>query len=155
MARVTAGSQLPDAFAPRLGGGRVRLSEAWEAAPGLLAVGHADCETTRLALPFVERLHRRRPGAVLAVLQEPEAGARALVDELGLELPVALDEDPYPVCSSLGVEVVPTLILVAAGGVVQHVVEGFRRDRLEALAAALGAGPLFEAGDTAPAHRPG
>jgi hypothetical protein len=154
--RIAPGSTFPDAVVTRLEGGSLRLGEAWAHGPGLVAIGHSECGTTRLALPFIDRIRRRRTtGTVLAVFQEDRAGARAMADELGLDLPVGLDEDPYPLCTRLGLQTVPTLILVRPGGVVDDVLEGFARDRLEAMAAALGATPLFEAGDTAPIQRPG
>lgn len=155
---LATGGPFPDRVLRDLAGGLRPVGEAWSRGPALLALGHGDCETTRLALTVVERLHaRRRPTAgVLAVLQEDVAGARALADELELSLPILLDEDPYPLCQELGLESVPTLVLLGGDGRVRRVVEGFRRDELEALAEALGVrGALFGADEATPSFRPG
>src|SRR5260370_457224 len=82
-------------------GGRATVSAAWARGWALIVLGHSDCGTTRLTLPFVDRIHRRRPpiATAVAVLQDGVADARALVEELALELPVRLDEEPYPLAA--------------------------------------------------------
>ncbi|HET8645937.1 MAG TPA: hypothetical protein VFO85_10630, partial [Vicinamibacteria bacterium] len=74
---------------------------SWPAAGGIataaegavVMVGHSDCDTSRLLLRALERLHRGRTRAVAvgAILQDEPEDARALADELGLTLPLALD----------------------------------------------------------------
>ena len=127
------------------------------ARPTLVVLGHGECETTRLLLPFVERIHRHRTPATEAVLvlqDEPE-DARALVRELGLTLPVLLDRAPWEVGAALGAQTVPLTLVLAPGGAIEHVWPAFRRDDLERAAALFGVAPLFTAGDAAPAMRPG
>jgi len=155
---LAAGSRFPDRALHDPQGASQRLAQGWARGKALVVVGHAGCGTTRLALPFVDRLHARRgPGsAVLAVLQEDAAGARALVASLGLSLPIGLDEDPYPLSSELGMEIVPALFLVGADGRLLRATEGFSRDDLEAFADELGvAGPLFGPDEQTPRFRPG
>lgn len=149
-------SAVPALELPGLDGRPVSLAGTWSAGAGLLVIGHGECATTRLTLPFVERLHRQAPhGGVTVVLQDAKEDASALSRELGLSMPVLLEGEPYPLTSELGVRTVPTLLLLDASGRVEEAREGFRRDDLEALAARLGAGPLFTAADSAPASRPG
>ena len=141
-----------------LEGGTRSLASTWASGPGLVLVGHSGCDTTRFALPFVDRLHRRRgPGAsVAAVLQDEPADARELKERLGLGLPVLLEPPPYPLAAALGLATVPTAFLVAPDGRIEAAVEAFRRDGLERAALRLGVtGPLFTAEDRAPELRPG
>jgi hypothetical protein len=149
----------PHVSLPDLGGAERPLVTAWAEGPALLVVGHRDCATTRLALPFVDRIHRRRaPSAsVVAVLQDDPESARELVHDLDLTLPVRLEADPYPLSSELDLRTVPTLLLVGRDGQIARALEGFRRDELEAVARELGvAGPLFSEADAGvPARRPG
>jgi hypothetical protein len=155
---LAAGQPFPDLELPCLGGAPRRLMRAAGGGPVLFAVAHADCATSRLALPFVERLHQRRSprAAVVAVLQEDAAGAGALAGELALSLPIALDRAPYAAGRRLRLESVPTLYLVGPEGRVLAVHEGFRREAFESLAKALGVAlPFFTAQDAAPALRPG
>jgi hypothetical protein len=92
----------------------------------------------------------------VAVLQDAAADARALVEELALELPVRLEENRYPLAAQLGLGTVPTLFLVTPQGRIDAVAEAFRRADLEAFAARLQVPPpFFLPGDDAPALRPG
>jgi len=87
---------------------------------------------------------------------KPAPDARSLVEELGLELPIRLEEDPYPLAARLALGTVPTLFLVSPEGRLEAVSEGFRRSDFEGFAARLAvAPPLFLATDTAPPLRPG
>ena len=133
------------------------LREAWRDGDALVLIGHGDCSTTRLTLPFFERIHRQRTrGTALLVLQDDAEAARALQSELGLSVPIRLEPAPHALAADLRIEAVPTLVLVASGGRIVRASGGFDRDVLEALAAHLGtAGPLFEPADRAPAFRPG
>ena len=131
---------------------------ARETEGSLVMVGHSDCETSRLMLGVLERLHRRRTRkvAVTAILQDEPEEARALTEELGLTLPLVLDRDPYPLTAPLGLTGVPVTFLVAPDGGVREEVAAFRRQDVERLAALLGVpGPLFEPGETVPALQPG
>ena len=158
MAPLGPPAAFPAVELPGLDGKRAPISEAWARGWALIAVGHSECETTRLILPFVNRIHHRRPPAstAVAVLQDAAADARALVEELALDLPVRLEEDPYPLAAQLGLGTVPTLFIVTPQGRIDAVAEAFRRADLEAFAARLHMPPpFFLPGDDAPALRPG
>ena len=138
--------------------GRVQpLAGAWRDGDALVLIGHRDCSTTRLALPFFERIHRRRTrGTAVLVLQDDAAAARGLSTELALSVPIRLEPAPYALARALRLEAVPTLVLVERDGRIARVSEGFDRAALEALAARMGvSGPLFEPDDQAPVFRPG
>ena len=153
---IAVGDAFPETTLPALGGGESSLV-AGGSRVTLVVFGHADCGTTKLTLPVVERLAAGRgDGAeVLCVLQEKAAQAQQLVDELGLRMPVLLEAAPYAVSSGLDLVTVPTLIAFGADGVVTSVVEGYSRKDLEALAEWVGmTGPLFD-DDEGPAMRPG
>jgi len=157
MAPLAPPAPFPVVDLPGLDGRRRPISEAWTRGRALVIVGHSECGTTRLSLPYVDRIHRRvSPAGVVAVLQDDTRDARALVQELSLELPVRLEEDPYPLASRLGLGTVPTLFLVSPEGLIEAVSEGFRRADFEDFATRLGVPPpLFLGADTAPALRPG
>lgn len=143
---------------PDLEGVQRALSMTWAEGPALIFIGHRDCATSRLTLPFIDRLyHRKRPGAsVVAVLQDDPAAARALMKDLGLEMPVLLESDPFPLSSELALRAAPTLMLVGEDGLIAKAGEGFLRSDLEAFSEALGIDePLFSPDDTAPPRRPG
>ena len=126
------------------------------ARPTLVVLGHAECDTTRLLLPFAERIHRgRRAGTeVVVVLQDVAEEARALVRELRLRAPVLLDPPPYALGTALRARTVP-LTMVVRGGRVEETWPAFRRADLERAAELFGAAPLFRPEEDVPALRPG
>jgi hypothetical protein len=144
---------------PDLGGAERPFVTAWATRPAVFLFGHRDCVTTRMTLPFVDRIHRRRPpdASVIAILQDDAESARELRHDLELDLPVRVEADPYPVAAEIGLRSVPTVMLVGTNGLIARTCEGFRRDELEAIARELGmAGPLFTEADAGvPARRPG
>ena len=126
--------------------------------PCVIAIGHSDCGTTRLLVPFLKRMNDRRvPGSsVVLVRQDEPAQARAFLSELrDGDLPVRLEAAPYPLSSALDLATVPTLFQVSAGAI-ESASEGFQRAAVEDLAQRIGVTPpFFLPGDKAPALRPG
>jgi hypothetical protein len=155
MPEAGAPARFPSVHVPALDGPSRDLSQV--AQTTLLVLGHGDCDTTRLLLPFLQRIHgRRRAGTEVALLLQDNAeDARALVRELELTLPVLLDPEPWPVGTALAARTVPLTLLLGPGGVVQGSWAAFRRDEVERAAAHLGVAPLFTEHDVAPALRPG
>jgi hypothetical protein len=156
--RWAAPNPFPSHSLPDLEGVQRSLSMAWAEGPALILVGHRDCATTRLTLPFLDRIHTNRPAgaSVVAVLQDDVAAARALMSDLGLTMPVMLEADPYPLSAELKLRAAPTIMLVGRDGTIQKAAEGFSRIDLDGLAVALGTTvPLFSPTDTAPPRRPG
>jgi hypothetical protein len=106
----------------------------------------------------LKRMHdRRAPGSsVVLVLQDGREEARAFLSDLQADLPIRLEQEPYPLSRELGLETVPTLFLVGPDGLIERKIEGFERAAVEALGARLGVRPpFFLPEDRAPALRPG
>jgi len=143
---------------PDLDGVPREIEECWAAGEALVLIGHRNCKTTRQTIPYVDRIHRRRGAghAVLVVLQDDAATARGLAQDLGLEVPLRLEADPYPLAAELRLVAVPTLFLIRQDGTIAKTTEAFHRADLEEYAARLGNGsPLFTPEDRAPAMKPG
>jgi hypothetical protein len=133
------------------------LEETWKDGGALVLIGHRNCKTTRETIPYVDRIHRRRTrGRVLLLLQDEPDTARALASDLKLDVPILLEEDPYPVAAALDLVAVPTLFELDGEGRIVKVVEAFNRAELEGFAERLGVPPpLFVPEDKAPAFKPG
>jgi hypothetical protein len=153
--KIAPGARFPAMSLPDLDGVPCPLEAAWSGRPALVAIGHSDCGTSRLTLPYLDRIAARAPEpSVVLVLQDTAAEARRAMR--GLALPVLVEPEPYPLAQALGLQTVPTLVLVETSGLVVAVSEGFRRDDLESFATRLGvSGSLFTPEDEAPRLRPG
>jgi hypothetical protein len=152
---LAAPEHLPDLGLTALDGSRQALLP--RKGRTLLCIGHGDCATSRLLLPYLDRIHvRTRSVEVVAILQDARADARALVSELGLRVPVLLDEEPWPLGAALGLESVPLTLLVEGDGSVLESWSAFRRDDVEEMARRAGLGDsVFTAAEQPPALRPG
>lgn len=122
--------------------------------PELLAFFKWGCETSELAMPWVQRLADALPGLqVRGIAQETPEDARALAAELGLRIPVEADPEPYNLSRRHDLHVVPTLVLG------DHRLEGWNRQGFEGLVAhaarLLGQDPPTVVEGDVPAFRPG
>lgn len=131
--------------------------------PALLFFYKGDCGASDAAAHVLPRLARVPGLAVAAVSQDPAfdtaifSGAHRL-EEGGVH--VFVDPEPWLASDAFGVLATPTFVLLAAGGRVEVVVEGWSREetnRLAARAAALtGApAPVVSSAADGPALRPG
>lgn len=155
--KLRSSGPFPDLELADLSGISHSLAGAWRDGGALILIGHGDCSTTRLTLPFFERIHRRRTrGTALLVLQDQAAPALELQAQMDLSVPIRLEPAPYPLAAELRIEAVPTLLLVDSDGRILRTSEGFDQAALVDLAAELGSqGPLFAPQDRAPLFRPG
>jgi hypothetical protein len=153
---LAAGTPFPEVVLQDLEGRAAAPAAALGDRLALVVFGHKDCDTTRLTLPYVDRMHRQGAPA-FAILQDDAAGVAALQERIGaLQLPIFLDQAPYAFATAVAAGVVPLLFLVGADGVIESVAEGFKRAEMEAFAARFGLGaPFFKPGEKAPALRPG
>ena len=135
MIRATSG-EIPPEIATLTGEG-----------PVLLVFAHADCPTSALAL---RHLAGAEPGAVRVVVAAEERAddAARMLRRAGLEAPAVAQERPYALSRGLGVEAVPTAVVITPGGGQGERVVGWDRAAYERL---LGA----RLPDLGPAHKPG
>jgi len=119
------------------------------------------CPTCQLLLPRLEALHRAYAGPgwrLLGIGQDPPEDLRAFAGALGLSFPILADRD---FASSTGYQLthVPTTFQIDPEGRIVHIMVGFARDDLEAIARAVARHqgrpyrPITQDGD--PAFRPG
>jgi thiol-disulfide isomerase/thioredoxin len=145
---------VPGAVAPPVDG--VDL----EAGPRALWFHKVTCPVCQLAAPVAERLAAAHPDLVVGLGQDPADRLDAFRSTYGITFPVVSDPPPYPASESYGLTVVPTLVLVQDGAVVD-VVESWDRDGYNRVSARLaeltGTEPsaVSSAGDGLPAFRPG
>ncbi len=159
---VAPGTPAPRAQALVLGGGPVDLAGLAAGGPALLFFYKGECGTSAAAAHVLPRLAALRGVAVAAVSQDGEAETRAFAAASGLGDAVRLlvDPEPWSASDAYGVESTPTFVLLAPGGRVEAVIEGWSRDDANALAARAAAlagvpAPLVSTPADGPAFRPG
>jgi hypothetical protein len=91
-------------------------------APSVLVFVHADCPTSLLAL---RRLAAVGSEGVVCVAQERPEDAVRLARRAGFEQTVLVDQAPYVVSRSLGVDTVPTAVRIGVDGRAGHRVVGW------------------------------
>ena len=132
--------------------------------PALYGFFKTTCPTCRLAWPYLERVSRLADGGSLSVLgvsqDDPPATAR-FYEGLGMSIPTLYDPEPWKASARLGLESVPSFLLVSENGVLEDFSAGFQRHKMEeyaGVAARLAGRPapaLFSPGEDVPAWKPG
>ncbi len=157
----------PGEAAPRtpvrdLARGAADLAALAASGPALLFFYKGDCPTSGLAAHVLPRLAAVPGVAVAAVSQDGDAETRAFAAQhaLGGRVAVLVDDPPFPASDAFGVRATPTWFLLAPGGRVEAVAEGWSRDEANALAAraaALAGAPpaVVSTASDGPGFRPG
>jgi peroxiredoxin len=132
-----AGDAAPGARVRDLARGTVDLAALAAAGPALLFFYKGDCPASGLAAHALPRLAALPGVAVAAVSQDGEAETRAFAAQHGLggRVTLLVDDAPFPASDAFGVRSTPTWFLLAPGGRVEAMAEGWSRDDANALAA--------------------
>ena len=159
---VEIGAPAPPSAAAEPGGGEADLRALASGRPALLFFYKFDCGACEAAAPALARFAGIAGLAVAAVSQDApqEALAFAAAHGWGERVRVLVDGEPWPASEAWAVRATPTFFLVAPGGRVEAVSEGWSRaeaNDLAARAAALaGAAPVIVSREgEGPAFRPG
>ncbi len=156
------GQSVPDFTLNEYQNGAVhRLSEIARNSPTLLAFFKQSCATSRMALPFVERLHQQCPALkVLGISQDDASETQALIEQIKITFPV-LDDSDWKVSTEYDLFTVPSVFLLDTAGQVVRANLGWNKEHYNALsndaARLLHVEPitLVTAEDKVPAYRPG
>jgi len=157
-----AGDAAPAAQVRDLEGRPVELAALAARGPALLFFYKGDCPASGLAAHALPRLAAVPGLAVAAVSQDDDAETRAFAERHGLHagVSVLVDPAPWPASDAFGVRATPTAFLLAPGGRVAGVAEGWSRDEINALAARAAAlagapPPVVSTASDGPGFRPG
>jgi peroxiredoxin len=134
---IPTGTPAPAAQALGPDGAAVDLAALAASGPALLFFYKGECPTSEAAAHVLPRLAQVPGIAVAAVSQDGDAETRAFAAAHGLGAPVRVLQDPKPWLASRAYDVfaTPTWFLLAPGGAVEAVSEGWSRDEANALAA--------------------
>ncbi|MBI1801419.1 MAG: TlpA family protein disulfide reductase [Chloroflexi bacterium] len=129
------GERVPDFALADVNGHTYPLSESAQGRATLAVFFKRSCVTSRLALPFVERLHRLYPALrLIGVSQDDAADTEAFSAQAGLTFPVVLDSD-WKVSTEYDLFTVPTAFLLDKAGRLARVNMGWSTEQYNALSA--------------------
>jgi hypothetical protein len=119
----------------------------------LLVFLQTDCPTCQLITPYLNTL-ARGGATVTGLSQDDSAATAAFIKAMGIVFPLDTDEELRE-SRRYDLRFVPTLVLLDDGGRVLRAEPGFDKTALNAIAEALGQGPVASAHDGLPAQKPG
>jgi peroxiredoxin len=165
MNQLSEGAKAPDFQLQTPDGASFRLYDALAMGPVVLAFYKGTCPTCQFTFPFLEKIQAisgsGSSARIVGVSQDNPIDTRKFILENGLSFDVVIDEHPYTVSASYGLQYVPALFVVDGNGVIGTSDSGFRKSTLEEIGKVLAAGasrpwvPLFRSDDGLPASRPG
>jgi peroxiredoxin len=164
MTYIVAGNMAPGFSLKGLDGKNYSLSALMESGPVVVAFFKISCPVCQFTFPFLERLYKRYGGdgvTFLGISQDDARATKNFAGEYGMNFPMLLDEDGYPVSNGYGLTSVPTIFLIDTDGTVKVSCMGFNKKDLETIAAELAKRkkisltPLFNPGENVPANKPG
>jgi peroxiredoxin len=165
MTQMPAGAKAPGFELHTPDGASFRLDDALAMGPVILAFYKASCPICQFTFPYLQKIHAasaaQSNARIVGISQDRGVETRRFVQEVGLTFDVVIDEHPYAVSASYGLEFVPALFVVGSNGVIQLSDSGFRKDTLEEISEVLAGGggqpaiKLFHSNDGLPASRPG
>jgi peroxiredoxin len=103
----------------------------------LLVFYHSECPTCGLSMPFIGNLDRGVRSERVKIWGISQDGTKETVkfaEIKGLEMPIHIDADPYPVSQAYGLTNVPTLFLIDSRQTILDQRVGFTRDDFVRLA---------------------
>lgn len=119
--------------------GEFASHRAQEKTPLFLVVWQTECSTSRLTMPFVQRLHQSYPGAtIVSVMQNQPHEAQQYSAAHKLTMLTLADID-LKVSRLLDVHTVPSYWLISEAGIVEESGIGWDRAKFESIAKTLAA----------------
>jgi peroxiredoxin len=158
---LAPGSTAPPTRATALDGAGADLLALAAAGPALIFFYKGDCGASDAAAHALPRAAAIPGLEVAAVSQDDAAATQAFATRHRLEgVRVLVDPEPWPASDAFGVLATPTWVLLAPGGRIDAVLEGWSRDDANALAARAAAlagapAPVVSTPADGPAFRPG
>ena len=153
---LESGATVPAFRLTKLDGGEATLDDLATAGPVLLAFYKVTCPVCQLTFPYLERLSKGGSLPVYAVCQNDPDDARAFNKEFGVTFPTLFDNEDthFQASNAFGISSVPTSFLIAPGGRIERVIEGWNKRDIEWLGQQAGV-QVIRPTDRVPEQKPG
>ena len=141
MAALSKGGKAPSFELPGVDGKTYSPDNLSKGDLAVVAFFKESCPVCHLAFPYLDKIFSNHKEDVnirfFGVAQESRSGAKKFIQNFNLSMPVALDEDPYPVSRKYGLTNVPTVFVIDGEGKVVESLVGFDKKGYESVAARL------------------
>jgi peroxiredoxin len=165
MPALGIGKKAPDFALPAMDGASFSLREALSKGPVMAAFFKISCPVCQYAFPFLERIYKAYGGknvTIVGISQNSKKETATFIKEFGVTFPVLLDDtDSYPVSNAYGLTNVPTIFWIDTEGTIEVSSVGWVQKDIDEInqkvagAEKTGLRPVFLAGESIPAYRPG
>lgn len=155
MSQLAIGNRAPDFELKDANGRSYRLADALARGPVALIFYKSGCPTSQFTFPYIQKIFSgagKRAGWTLWGISEDDAEeTRRFAREQGITFDLLIDEHPYTVSATYGLEFVPGIFLVQPDGAISVSEYGFTKAGLNQIAGF----EFFKPDDGLPATRPG
>ncbi len=124
---------------PDQNGDEHTVSEMLKSGPVLLAIYKSSCPACKMMMPFLNRIQDRYAGKgllVYGVAQDSANVTRSFIRRSGLEYPILIEGDQYPLSNAFDVFGTPAIFVIDQNGEITYSTQGFMRDQLDEIDAA-------------------
>ena len=157
---LKTGKIAPDFSLPFFNGGKANLYSAGKTA--VLAFYKFSCPICQFTFPFLQKIFEQFGESFyfVAIAQDAADKVTPFRETYGITIPTAMDLPPYPVSNAYGIEIVPSLFVIAEDHRIKMSFESFDKKQIQKTADLLAeksgrkSFDVFE-GEAVPELRPG
>jgi peroxiredoxin len=155
MSQLAIGTEAPDFELNGANGQSYRLADALARGPVALVFYKSECPTCQFTFPYIQKIFAhagKTAGLTLWGISEDDSDeTRRFAQRYGITFDLLIDEHPYAVSAAYGLQFVPGIFLIGAGGKIKVSEFGFTKAGLNQIAGF----DFFKPNDGLPAARPG
>ncbi|MBX3071375.1 MAG: TlpA family protein disulfide reductase [Thermomicrobiales bacterium] len=124
---------------PDQDGAEHTISDKLTEGPVLLAIYKSSCPACKTMMPFLNRLQERYADkglTVYGVAQDSANVTRSFIRRSGIEYPILIEGDDYPLSKAFDVFGTPAVYVIDQQGQITYTTQGFMRDQVDEIGAA-------------------
>lgn len=138
---LEAGTLAPplNATFPDQEGAEHTVSDDLEDGPVLLAIYKSSCPACKTMMPLLNRINDEYGDdglTVYGVAQDSANVTRSFIRRTGINYPILIEGDEYPLSKSFDVFGTPAIYVIDQDGGIRYSTQGFMRDQVEEISAA-------------------
>ena len=125
---------------PDTEGNQHAIQDALANGPVLLGLYKSSCAASKVMLPMLQRIQRAHEADGLTtygVAQDSPNITRSFARRYGLEIPLLVEGQEYPLSSGFDIRATPTVFLLRRDGSIAYSTMGFLRDQVAEIEAAV------------------